>query len=217
MRTIKIISLFFVFFVSGKLFAQSVDDGKKFLYYERYNSAKDVFTKLTNANPNNVDAVYWLGQTYIGMADTTSAESLYQKALQANPNSPLLLAGMGEIALLRNNTNDARNRFETAISLSKAKDNNVLNAIGRANVEAKNGDAAYAIEKLKLIPENKRTAEMWVTLGDAYRKMTDGANAQHVLSKCIDRRSQLCRGQLYDRKNLSNTGKSTGSLLLKIL
>ena len=85
---------------------------------------------------------------------------------------------MGEIELMDHQHNDARNRFETAISLTKGKDFNVINAIGRANVDAKSGDAMYAIEKLKLIPENKRTAEMWTTLGDAYRKMTDGANAQ---------------------------------------
>ena len=66
----------------------------------------------------------------------------------------------------------------TAISLTKGKDYNILNAIARANVDARLGSAPYAIEKIKLIPENKRTAEIWSTLGDAYRKMTDGANAQ---------------------------------------
>ena len=45
--------------------AQTIEEGKKFLYYERYKSAKDVFEKLVNANPNNADAVYWLGQTLI--------------------------------------------------------------------------------------------------------------------------------------------------------
>jgi len=179
MRKIKIISLLITLVFTGNiLFAQTIDEGKRFLYYERYNSAKDVFNKLVNANPNNVDAVYWLGQTYLGQDDSVSAKALYQKTLAANPNAPLMLVGMGQIALMEHQASDARNRFETAISLTKAKDFNVINAIARANVDAKAGDAAYAIEKMKLIPENKRTAEMWTTLGDAYRKMTDGANAQ---------------------------------------
>ena len=179
MRKIKIISLLLSLLVCGNmLFAQSVDEGKRFLYYERYNSAKDVFNKLVNANPNNFDAVYWLGQTYLGEDDSVSAKALYQKTLSANPNSPLLLVAMGHIALLEHQNNDARNRFETAISLTKGKDYNVIEAIGRANVGARGGDAVYAIEKLKTIPENKRTAEMWTTLGDLYRKITDGANAQ---------------------------------------
>ncbi len=178
MRNIKIISLLVTLLFTGNiLFAQTVDEGKRFLYYERYNSAKDVFSKLVNANPGNADAAYWLGQTYLGQEDISGAKAVYQKALGTNPNSPLLLVAMGHIALLENQNNDARNRFETALSLSKGKDYNVINAIARANVEAKAGDALYAIEKIKAIPENKRTAEIWTTLGDAYRKLTDGANA----------------------------------------
>jgi len=179
MRKIKTTSLLITLLFTGNiLFAQTIDEGKRFLYYERYNSAKDVFSKLVNANPNNIDAVYWLGQTYLGQDDSVSAKALYQKTLTANPNAPLMLVGMGEAELMDHQLTDARNRFETAISLTKAKDYNVINAIARANVDAKPGDAAYAIEKMKLIPENKRTAEMWTILGDAYRKMIDGANAQ---------------------------------------
>ncbi|MDB5221653.1 MAG: hypothetical protein JWN83_320 [Chitinophagaceae bacterium] len=179
MRKIKIISLLITLLFTGNiLFAQTVDEGKRFLYYERYNSAKDVFNRLLSANPNNVDAAYWLGQTYLGEEDSVSAKALYQKTLNANPNSPLMLVAMGQIALMEGQKQEARNRFETAISLTKGKDYNVLNAIARANVDARNGDATYAIEKIKAIPENKRTAEMWTTLGDAYRKLTDGANAQ---------------------------------------
>ncbi len=175
---IKINSLLIALLFTSGLFAQSVDEGKKFLYYERYNSAKDVFNKLLTANPNNVDAAYWLGQVYLGEEDSIAAKNLYQKTLTANPNAALLLVGMGQIALMERQASEARNRFETAISLTKGKDYNVINAIGRANVDARAGDAVYAIEKLKTIPENKRTAEMWTTLGDAYRKMTDGGNAQ---------------------------------------
>ncbi len=125
MRKIKTTSLLFALIISANsLFAQSLDEGKKFLYYERYNSAKDIFGKLVNANPGNVDAAYWLGQTYIAMEDTAAAKATYQKALQANPNAPLLMVGMGQIELMENKTNDARNRFETAISLTKGKDAN---------------------------------------------------------------------------------------------
>ena len=179
MRKIKFISLLITLLFTGNiLFAQTADDGKKFIYYERYNSAKDILGKLVNANPNNVDAAYWLGQAYLGAEDSISAKALYQKTLSANPNAPLMLVGMGQIALMDGQKDEARNRFETAISLTKGKDYNVINAIGRASVDARAGDAVYAIEKLKTIPENKRTAEMWSTLGDAYRKMIDGANAQ---------------------------------------
>lgn len=196
MRNIKIISLFVALLFTGNiLFAQTIEEGKRFLYYERYNSARDVFSKLVNANPGNADAAYWLGQTYLGQEDINGAKAIYQKALGTSPNSPLLLVAMGQIALLENQNNDARNRFETALSLSKGKDYNVINAIARANVEAKAGDAVYAIEKIKAIPENKRTAEIFTTLGDAYRKLTDGANAT------ISYQSALAADPNYARAN----------------
>ncbi len=210
MYKVKITTLLLSFILTGNLlFAQSIDDGKKFLNYERYNSAKDVFTKLVNANPNNIDAVYYLGQTFIGMEDTASAQALYQKTLQANPNNPLMMVAAGEIELMQNKTSDARNRFETAISLTKGKDANVLNAIGRANVDAKAGDAAYAIEKLKMAAErDKKNADIQITLGDAYRKMTDGANAQISYQNALainpnNARASFMIGRLYQTQGTS--------------
>ena len=96
--------------LSNVVIAQSIEDGRKFYYYERYQSAKNVFEKLVAADPNNVDAVYWLGQTLIGMEDLEGAKALYQKTLAANSNSPLILAGMGHVELLENKPQDARNR-----------------------------------------------------------------------------------------------------------
>lgn len=163
--------------------AQSIDDGRKFLYYERYKSAKAVFEKLVAANPNNVEAVYWLGQTMIAADDTkniATAKSLYQTTLMANSNSPLLIAGIGHIELLEGKLPDAKNRFETAISLSQSKNAAVLNAVGFANVMAKDGDAVYAVDKLKLATslKNMKDPDVYVNLGDAYKKLGDGGNGQ---------------------------------------
>ncbi len=121
MRKFKISSLFLTLLLTANsLFAQSIESGKKFLYYERYNSAKDVFSKLVATNPNNVEAVYYLGQTYLGMEDTMAAQKLYQSSLQANPNAALLMVGVGEIELMQGKASDARNRFETAIRCGTA-------------------------------------------------------------------------------------------------
>ncbi|MEO6537503.1 MAG: tetratricopeptide repeat protein [Ferruginibacter sp.] len=167
-------------FANG-IIAQSIDDGKKFIYYERYKSAKDVFQKLVTANPNNEEAVYWLGQAELGLDDIAGAKALYLQKLSASPNSPLILAGVGHVELLEGKTAEARSHFETAISLSQGKSIPVLNAIGFANSnpDSKNGDAAYAIDKLKLATTLKgfKDPEVWANLGDAYRKFADGGNA----------------------------------------
>ena len=186
MKKIKSGMLFLaVLFLSTSLRAQTIDQAKGLLYYEKYKSAKAGFEKLVAANANDVDAVYWLGQTMVAPDDRTpkdiaDAKALYQKTLLANSNSALLLAGIGHIELLEGKSQDARNHFETAISLSQGKIASVLNAVGFANVNAKYGDAAYAVEKLKLATSLKKMTDpdMLVNLGDAYKKLGDGGQAQ---------------------------------------
>jgi tetratricopeptide (TPR) repeat protein len=161
--------------------AQSIQEGMNHLYAERNKSAKETFEKMVATNPNNLDAVYWLGQSYIAMQDVKSARDLYSKTLQANGNAPLILAGMGHVNLLDGKKDEARQMFETAINLSTGKkgaDVGVLNAIGRANVDAKDGDIAYAIDKLKLAStKDPKNADIFLNLGDAYRKAHQGGDA----------------------------------------
>lgn len=179
-------------FIGNVLFAQSVEQGKKFLYYERYKSAKETFDKLLAANPNNLEAVYWLGQTLLdkknALRDTVAAKALYQKYLTQNGNAPLLLAGMGQIELMEGKTNEARQRFETALNLTKNKEVDVINAVANANIDVAAGDATYAIEKLKLAPAIKKfnSAETYMLMGDAYRKLIDGGNAVTNYTKALE-------------------------------
>src|ERR1044071_1675396 len=77
--------------------AQTIQDGMNNLYADRDKSAKDVFQKLVATNPNNLEAVYWLGQSQIAMQDIKGARDLYSKTLQANGNAPLIMVGMGEV------------------------------------------------------------------------------------------------------------------------
>ncbi len=190
------------------LLAQSIDEGKKFLNYERYTSANDIFSKLLAADPNNVDAAYWLGQTYLqnqDNPDSLAAKALYQKTLQANPNAPLMLVGMGEIDLMEGRKDEARNKFETAISLTKKRDReDILLPIGRANIDARNGDTHYAIDKLNEAADmDKKNAEIQIALGDAYRKLIDGANATTAYQNALNldpknARADFMIGRIYE-------------------
>ena len=190
------------------VFAQSIDDGKKFLNYERFESAASVFNKLLAADSNNLQAAYWLGQTYLqnlDNTDTSAAKALYQKTLQANPESALMMVGVGQIELMEGKTNDARNRFETAINLTKKRYlDEILLAVGRANIDPKAGDAVYAIDKLKQAAErSKKNPEIQIALGDAYRKLIDGANAtvsyQNALSlDPKNARANFMIGRIYE-------------------
>src|SRR5580704_5188203 len=201
MRTLSISLLLAFTFVGGTVKAQTLEEGKRFLYYERFASAQAAFEKALNANPNNIDAVYWLGQTMIhrrDTRDTAGAKALYQKMLATNGNAPLLLVGMGHIELLYGNKTDSRQRFETAISLTKEKDINILNAVAYANIDAKDGDPNYAIQKLNIATQIKRfnDPETYVLMGDAYRKLFDGGNAIQSYQKALDLNPKLAEAEM---------------------
>ena len=188
--------------------AQSVDQGKQFLYYHRFKSANDVFDKILASNPNNIDAIYWKGQTLLDQKDSVGAQDLYSKALQTNGNAPLLLAGMGGVELRFGKAADAKQRFETAVSLTKGKDINVLNAIADNNIDAPAGDAQYAIEKLTQATQvkNFHQAETYVLMGDAYRKLVDGGNAVQSYQKALtidpkDAEAKYKIGLIYQSQN----------------
>ncbi|MEO5594501.1 MAG: tetratricopeptide repeat protein [Chitinophagaceae bacterium] len=203
-------SLIAVAVSAGALLAQSVDQGKKFLYYQRYKSAQDQFEKVIAANPNDIAAVYWLGQTLLANKNQQGAKDLYQKTLGTNGSAPLILVGVGQIELLEGKTNDARQRFETAISLTKGKDIDVLTAIGQANadVDTKSGDPHYAIEKLNLATQvkNFKSPYTYSILGDAYRKLVDGGAAVTSYQKALGldpkyAEAQYKIGKIYQTQN----------------
>lgn len=180
------IVFFFAAILSVAAVAQSVQEGVNHFYAERYESAKNTFQKLISSNPNNLEAIYWLGQTFIYNDDVDAARELYKKTLAANGNAPVVMVGMGHIHLLDGKKAEARQLFESAITASKSRRNNdpaILTAIGRANVHAYSdkkplGDLDYAIAKLNeagnIQPNNP---DIFLVLGNAYRKKHSGGDA----------------------------------------
>jgi tetratricopeptide (TPR) repeat protein len=167
------------------LIAQNLEEAKKLVYYEKYETAKKALQAIVDAEPNNEEAIYWFGQTMIRPEESTpanwnEAKKLYQSKL-SNKDNNLIMAGIGHIELLEGKVQDARNHFEAAVSMSQNKSIAVLNAVGYANgnPDAKNGDPVYAIDKLKQATQLKKfnNPDVWVNLGDAYRKIGDGGQA----------------------------------------
>ena len=165
-------------FMLANLNSQSIQEGVNHLYADRFKSAEQTFQKLLAVNPNNADAIYWLGQTYLDKDDNEAARQLYDKALAANGNNPLIMVGKGHVLLLDKKIDDARQLFESALTVSRTKkgdDPAVLNAIGRANVDAKDGNLTYAVEKLEMaLQRDPKNADIALNLGNAYRKKDPG-------------------------------------------
>ena len=118
-------------------------------------------------------------------------KAVYDKTAAASNNAPLILVGQGHVELLQGKQNEAKQRFESAINASKGKkgnDPNILNAVGRAISESyseeRKTDLDYAISKLteasQLAASNP---DIWLNLGNAYRKKRDGGNAVQAYNK----------------------------------
>ncbi len=179
MRTMKLgFTAILLITVSG-LFSQTVQDGKRLLFMHRYQSAKMTLEKVVAAAPTNAEAIYWLAQAQFELKDLNGAKEVLRKGMEgSNGSNPLLLVAMGQVELAEKKTNDARQRFETAISLTKGKDASIFTAIGRANLE-EGGDPAYGIDKLKQGTTVKgfKDAMTHIYMGDLYRKLMKGGDA----------------------------------------
>ena len=172
--------------------AQSLQDGINHLYADRFKSAIKVFEQLLASNPNNIEATYWLGQTYLDEDNNDQAKQLYTKALGTSNNAPLILVGSGHLDLLdKKNPNvaAARQKFETAITATRGKkgdDPVILNAIGRAIVDANVKDQAlndYAVQLLTTATQrDDKNPEIWVNLGNAIRKAKPGEGGGEVFT-----------------------------------
>ncbi|MBI2729449.1 MAG: tetratricopeptide repeat protein [Sphingobacteriales bacterium] len=203
-------SLFAAILLTGKLlFAQSVDDGKRFIYYERYKSAKDLLQSIVSSNPANSDAVYYLGQALLGLDDIAGARQVYQNGLSANPGSALLHAGLGHVYYYENKPNEAKGEFEGALNMTKSKDLTVLNAIAHATADTKVGDFNYGVEKARMaidLARKKVDPDYYVNLGDNYRALINGGEAKQAFDAALAINPKLAEakyktGKIYETQN----------------
>ena len=174
--------------------AQSIEDAKKELYYERYESAENMLQSITGKSDASPDAWYWLGETYLEENKPDSAKQAMQTGMDYAAahdaeikKNPLIYIGQAQILLNENNTAEARKQFDNILDETKHKNADALWAVAKANVESKYGDSAWAIDLLQQAAKrDKKNPEIYTTLGDAYRRMLDGSNAVISYDKALE-------------------------------
>jgi tetratricopeptide (TPR) repeat protein len=212
-----ILTLLTVALATSFAISQTVDDGIKFLYYQRYKSAKETLTKVVASKPKDAFSIYWLGQAYLGDDHLDSAKSLYQKALSDGVNDPWIWVGTGHVQILENNdVNSAKQKFEQAITSApkgkKGVENaDILNAIGRAMADgsSQQGDPQYGVDKLKRAAEiNTTNPDIDINLGICYLKQGSdkGGVAVEAFTDATRRNPQYAGayfriGKIYESQN----------------
>ncbi len=198
-----VLSVLAIVITASVTMAQTVEDGIKFLYYERNKSAVETLQKVVASKPNDAYSIYWLGQAYLNYDKINDAKTLYQKALQNGVNDPLIWVGSAHADIVSGgDINAAKQKFEQAITATKGKKGvenaDILNAVGRANAASgsKYGDPLYAIAKLKRAAEiDTKNPEIDVNLAINYLKLGSehGGEAVEALRDAIVRNPQYAR------------------------
>lgn len=168
--------------------AQSIDEAKKQVYYERYSTAENTLHNLIQKNTNNAEAWYLLGQTYLHQNKAAAGSDSLSKAPAPVTDHPIFQVSLGHYLLQQGDAAGAKQHFDKALQKTKEKDENILGAVAKAHIETKQGDANYAIELLKkAIKRDKKNPEWYMAMGDAYRKLDNGTEAYKAYYQALDK------------------------------
>lgn len=158
-------------------FSQSLQDGIKAMDNENYRSAKKIFITLTNKNAMDAEAYYYAGRAYYALEQKDSAKLFFDKGVAANPKLAFNYIGLGRLSLDINNTTDAKNNFDKAVSLAP-KDIKTLQLIGEAYANCSVNTALNAPDAItvlnKALALDKKNPTTFLFLGDAYLNQLNG-------------------------------------------
>jgi tetratricopeptide (TPR) repeat protein len=167
--------------------AQSVDEGVQQMYYERYQTAENTFHKALQQDPNNANAWYYLEKDYLLEDKLNKANDTFQLAPANIKDDPWYKVAYGTILLQQGKKDEANNYFNDAIKDTKEKDAGILSSVADAQINSKQGDINYAIDLLnKAIKRDKKDAALYVLLGDAYMKTSNGSEAFKAYQKATE-------------------------------
>ncbi|MFN9520371.1 MAG: tetratricopeptide repeat protein, partial [Bacteroidota bacterium] len=164
--------------------AQNMTDGLLALDCEKYEQARNIFTQITEKEPTNGLAYYYLGQAYIQLLKPDMAKESFQKGIAAEPNNPANYAGAGQMLLEEGKVAEAKQQFEKALSFSRTKDGrykdvNAIRFVADAMIATENNkltdDAVTLIEAGLEVA--KKTYDFYITAGDVYIEKNDGGKS----------------------------------------
>ena len=194
--------------------AQTIEEATKHLYYERYESAKNMLQSMIEKDANSTDALYWLSEIYLKQQNTDSAYRLLDgkakdllSATYSKKQSPLLYIGWAHTLLDTGKITEARKLMDEILTTTKNKNPLALWAIARANIDSKNGDIQWALELLEqAAKKDKKNPAIYVAMGDAYRKLMDGSNAVVNYTKALNADKNYAeaiynQGKIYKTQN----------------
>ena len=178
-----------IVFVSGGygIYAQSLQDAKTLMYYERYNSASELLRDLIKNDPRNTEAWYLLTRCYLKDDKIPSFWDTIPAIPPDLENSPYIACAKGDVLLRHGKKDSAAKFFNLAINQSRQRDPAILLAVAIAHIRADSGNALYALDLLsKAIKLDKKNPVLYVEQGNAYRRLQNGTEAYKAYARAIE-------------------------------
>jgi len=196
MNKVKVLSIALLAVVATSR-AQDLNQAKKAIDAEQFESAKKILKSIINAKPTNGTADFYLGNVYLLQNNADSAKIYYQKGLSASEGTRLNNIGLGLIELDNGNASGAEEKFALATKDLKKKDIEELIYIGRAYTISTKPDYKKALEYLnraKLV--NPEDAQLNLAFGNAYFGDKNQNEAYSCYRKAYNADNTLLRAKM---------------------
>jgi len=189
--------------LSSSVWAQSVEEGLKYLENEQFTKAKSVFSKTLEKKPVG-DNYYYLGNYYNRIEEFDSAKIFFEKGISVEPKNGLNYAGLGIVQWLKGDSIKAQENFDKATAIRK-RDAEVYYEIAKALTYSEYKSPSKAMNYIDLaITYNKANADYLLTKGDVFILKKDGTNAAENYNNALKINSKsvqayIKKGKLYLR------------------
>ena len=171
--------------------AQTLQEGLRALDFDKYESARNIFTQLTKKEPANGDNWYYLGQSYLNLFKEDSAQWAYNEGVKLAPNNASNYVGLGELLIATNKVEEAKAQFNKALSFSRGRDGMIKDAktlrlVASALVSTDTKVVDEALNHIKNALEiAPKDYEVLVAAGDVYLEMNKGGEAATQYERAI--------------------------------
>ncbi|HET6569098.1 MAG TPA: tetratricopeptide repeat protein [Rhodothermales bacterium] len=167
------------------LFAQTVEDGFKYLRNEEYAKARAAFKAAASSDPSAKN-LYYLGNFYLALDKPDSAATLFQQALEKDRKEPLVHVGLAELDLIKKNAEGAAEHFDDADHYARDRDAETYYRIGQAYLRHGTNNAKEAIAAFsKAVDIDGKNPKYYVGLGNAYLESNNASKASQNYEQAI--------------------------------
>lgn len=169
-KMIKYLIIFFFLFSIKIANAQTLEEAIQLYKYERYQSAKNILQNLSASNPI---ANYYLGLCELNDENIGTARNIFEKY----PDDAANMAGIARVLFTEKKVPEANAILNKVVAKAKKKDIAPYKYAADAITYTDGGDPNMAVEWYKKAMEIEKNGELYLGLGDVYRKIQGGGGS----------------------------------------